>query len=580
MVIMSLLYPDEVSSTDIARIAGPRHDSAWRVEFESGGVRFRISRSFAPTSMVLDVMDEATGEFTRDSAGAADVRRRLGELVRLPAPSVMESLNFWVNTNQVVSAGKDPAEESGLVLSDDLPNEGVELVGTDDYFGNLMASDETKGSGAPVHMDDEERRVVSDEFRKTRTIEFVEDQLKHAYEKLDSLIDQLGRIVDGTGETARLNRELTAIPEMRELSDEERELLRNPDAKTADLEAKLLKIDEALDAERKKKDKGPPALYTNLVFLAGIGGTVLLTVLSVIGEPVARRFALGNVATLGVALAGVFNWLGGMANTEKMGRRMQSLSRRRDQVVAQDKSVRSRVSSLREELPVNTLAEYEAAVKKRRGIEHRLLEIQAKHEAAYQTQEYKELERRKDRAELRLNSLKLARRRLGDGNVSSYELEYSLERAGLDPWVILWRPDPAMTELKRQVKKLGQVASKYRLISEDGLNPKTVNSWLRVAERILGSEVQPLNMTPDHQMVTEDGVNALEVFDVDTATAVVQALRMSLHLTLVKANAPGIHAFVIDVHSDRLSNEKIRRRLSKIYTGLGERLQVVVVTEA
>ena len=575
MVIMSLLYPDEVSSTEIARIAGARHDSAWRVEFEAGAVRFRIARSFAPSSMVLDIHNEETGEFDRDSTGASDVRRRLGELVKLPAPSVMESLNFWVNTNQVTNAGKE-ADESGLVLSDDETDAGVELIGTD-YFGNVEAAEETR---KPVHMSDEERRVVSDEFRKTRTIEFVEDQLKHANAKLEALIDQLGRIVDETGETARLNRELANLPEMRVLSDAERELLRDPEGKIGDLEQKLFKIDEALDAERKKTSKGPSALYTNPVFLAGVGGTALLTVLSLIGEPIARRFALGNVATLGVALAGVFNWIGGMASTDKMGRRMQSLARRRDQVVAQDKGTRGKVASLREEFPVANLREYDESAKRRGDVEHRLLEIQAQHDAAYQTDEYKDLDRRKDRAETRLNALKLARRRLGDASVNSYELESSLKRAGLDPWVILWRPDPAMAELKRQVKKLGQVASKYRLISEDGLNPKTVSSWLRVAERILGDEVQPLNMTPDHQMVTEDGVNALEVFDVDTATAVVQALRMSLHLTLVKANAPGIHAFAIDVHSDRLSNDKIRRRLSKMYTGLGERLQMVVVTEA
>ena len=577
MVIMSLLFPDEVSSTEIARLAGPRHDSAWRVEFDAGGTRFRVARGFAPDSLVLYLFDEATGDFTRDASGAAEVRRRLGDLVKLPAPSVMEALNFWVNTHQVQSAGKDPNDESGLVLSDDLADADVELVGTEDYFANLQASDDT---ATPAEMSDEERRAVSDEFRKTRTIEFVEDQLKHASAKLERLIDDLGRMVDGTGETARLNRELSSIPQMRELNNEERGMLDDPDRKIADIEQKLFALDEAVDAERKNTAARPPRLHTNPVFLAGIAGTIVLTVLSLTGEPVGRRLALGNVVTLGVALAGVFAWLGGLANTDKVGRKLQSMTRRREQLVAQDKQLRSRVASLREELLINNLRDYDEAQKRRREIESCLLQIQAKHETRYQTEEYKKLEARKGRAEQRLNALKLARRRLGDASLSSYELEQSLTRAGLDPWVILWRPDPAIVELKRQVKKLGQVASKYRLISEDGLNPKTVTSWLRVAERILGDEVESLNMTPDHQVVTEDGTNALEVLDIDRATAVVQALRMSLHLTLVKANAPGIHGFAIEIHSDRLADEKIRRRLSKMYTGLGERLQVIVATEA
>lgn len=572
MAIMSLLYPDEVSSTDIARVAGPKHDSAWRAEFEAGGTTFRVSRSFAPSSMVLDVQDPASGAFNRDAAGTNNVRKKLAELVKLPAPSVMESLNFWINTNPVTPA---KPEVSQLELDVDGPAE-IEMVGTDDYFGNLMA---TGQGGQPVQMSDEERRVVSDEFRKTRTIEFVEDQLQHANAKLEELIDRLGMIVDGSGETARINRELSNLPEMRELTSSEAEALTDPDALVADIERRLLQIDEAIGETTRKGADRPPRLVANPVFVVGVLGTLVLTFLSLTGEPSSRRFALGNVATLGLALAGVFNWLGTRENTGKSSRKLQTMERRREQLVAQDKDTRARVARLREELPVSNMREYHAARTRRQELERRLAEIQAEHEAAFETKEYKRLDARKERAETRLNTLKLARRRLGDSSVSSYELEHSLERAGLDPAVILWRPEPSSIQLKRQVKKLGQVASKYRLISEDGLNPKTVTSWLRVAERILGEDVPKLNMTPDHQMVTEDGKSAFEVLDEDRATAIVQALRMSLHLTLVKANAPGIHAFAIDIHPERIGDAKIRKRLSKMYTGLGERLQVVVSTD-
>ncbi|MFT6399754.1 MAG: hypothetical protein ACJAYU_004523 [Bradymonadia bacterium] len=571
MVIMSLLYPNEVSSTDIARIAGPKHDSAWRVEFESGGTIFRVSRSFSPSSMVLDVQD-AHGAFQRDAAGAGNVRKRLAELVKLPAPSVMESLNFWTNTNPITPAKPD---ESLLELDNEDPGQ-IEMVGTDDYFGNLMASGQ---ADKPASMSDEERRVVSDEFRKTRTIEFVEDQLKHANAKLDDLIDRLGTIVDSSGETARISRELSNLPEMRELTQSEAELLTDPEGTVAEIERKILQIDEAIDSAQKTDDGRAPMLLANPVFVVGVVGTIILTVLSFIGEPSNRRFALGNIATLGLALAGVFNWLGTRENTGKSGRKLQTMARRREQLVVQDKHTRATVARLREELPVENTHEYRVARGRRRELERRLAEIQKQHEAAFETEEYKKLDGRKERAETRLNTLKLARRRLGDSPVSSYELEQTLERAGLDPAVILWRPDTSMVELKRQVKRLGQVASKYRLISEDGLNPKTVSSWLRVAERILGEEVPILNMTPDHQMVTEEGQSAFELLDVDRATAIVQALRMSLHLTLLKANAPGIHGFAIDVHPERIGDTKIRKRLSKMYTGLGERLQVVVTTD-
>lgn len=561
-VIMTLLYPEEVSSTDIARLAGPQPASAWRVEFEEAGTIFRVSRSFSADSITLEVRDG--DEWRSEGRGATEVRRALGQLVKLPPPTVMEALNFWINVNP------SPQSQAKRAAS------GVEgmLLGTQDYFGNL---DET-AMMVEEEMPDEERSRISDEYRKTLTIEFVDAQLAHANDRVEDLIARIGAVVDESGELAKISRELARLPEVRELSAEERALFADPDGQMGTLQERLAKIEAELESEDRAKPRGGGGLWSNHGFVFGLFGTIVFTVLSIINGPEARRFALLNVATLGVAFAGFWQWAGGKAAGGRTGRKRALLERRRDATREQYETLRNTVERLRDELPVSSLAELEKVVERRTELEGRLALLKSKHEAAFETPEYKRLEAKKERAERKLRALELARRRLGEADVHSYELSSALQRGGVDPTVALWRPEAPSIELRRRVKRLGQVASKYRLVSESGLNPKTVKSWMRVAERIVDGELPALNLSPEHQMVNEDGEDVLDTMDISTATAVVEAFRMSLHLTLVKAKAPGIFSFAIDVHPDRVEDVGVRKRLDKMYKGLGERLQVLVVT--
>ncbi len=565
-VIMTLLYPDEVSTTDIARISGPEPSSAWRAEFEVGRTIFRVSRSFSNDSITLEVQEGSSWRV--DARGATGVRRALAQLTKLPAPTVMETLNFWINVNDApgkaatAGAGGGSAGASGMIL------------GTEDYFGNF--ADEPAPEAAP--MDEEERRLRSDTYRQTRTVEFVEQQTAHADERLENIIGRLGALVDETGEMARLTRELSRLPQVRELTAEEREVFDDPDIQLGDLERRISALDIELEVEGRKRTRVATTLSGNHSFVFGIVGTVLLTAVSIFGGPEARRWALLNVISMGVTLAGFLQWLANKDSVGTVGRKRQLLERRREGLVARRAEMEGLVARLRAELPVGTLAELERVHARRTEIEQKLVEVRKSHEAAYETPEYAKMLAKKERAETKLQALRLARSRLGDVDLNSYELGNTLEAAGIDPNVVLWRPEPPTIEIRRRVKRLGQVASKYRLISEDGLNPKTVASWMRIAHRIVGEDLPPMNLSPEHQMVLEDGSDALAVMSHDVATAVVEAFRMSLHLTLVKAKAPGVYAFCIDVHPERMGDETVRRRFDRMYKGLGERLQVLVLT--
>ena len=122
---------------------------------------------------------------------------------------------------------------------------------------------------------------------------------------------------------------------------------------------------------------------------------------------------------------------------------------------------------------VETLAQYDRA-RAKRARQAREAELAKKHASVFATEEYRRAERRKVRIEEQLRVHQQAKGRIGESDLSLYELRNDLVRAGHDPTVALWRPDDERRELGQAVKRLGQIASKYRLISETGLHPKTM----------------------------------------------------------------------------------------------------------
>ncbi|MCB9531638.1 MAG: hypothetical protein H6698_07985 [Myxococcales bacterium] len=569
MVVMTLLYPEEISATDIARVAGTKSDSAWRLEAEHEGRVFRVSRGFAPSSVLVE--DQTPdGQWTRVAQGSSEARVHLTDLLRLPPPTITEALNFWLNPFPAVHDAIDA--EAATVMIPDL-DDGVALVGTDDYFGNLVQSG---NPGNIVPLGEEERRLLADEYRRNRTIEFVDDQMRQAEAKLDSLLGEVGALIDGSGEHARITRELATLPTYREITSAEREALGDPDARLAEAERRL----GTLEGEEAPARAGQRPLVRDPMFIGGVVATALFTGLSVVLDGPFRRFALLNVLSLGAVLFAALSELRAQGAVAKGDARAAARERRREALVRDLATLRATLAKLREEVPVRNLAEYDRVVARRAELAAELAEVERRHEVAFQSDEYRRLDAKRARAQELVDALRDARKRLGDPSVPGYELAHSLERGGVDPNVVLWRPDPPTAELSRQVKRLGQVASKYRLISEEGLNPKTVASWMRVAERIAGEGVPLLNLTAEHQLVTADGRPALEILDESHAVAVVQALRMSLHLTLVKARAAGIQPFAIDIFPERVPDPATRQRLAKMYTGLGERLQVLAISAA
>ncbi|MFT5992266.1 MAG: hypothetical protein ACI82G_001264 [Bradymonadia bacterium] len=559
--LMTLLYPDEMSSSDLARLGGLKSDSGWRAEFEHASRRVRISRGFNAASVLFEELDPQVNKWKHLATGASDVRLMLAEMVKLPPPSVMEGLNFWVNVAPM------PAVDETIG-----PTDGLELVGTDDYFENLLSTEE----GAEP-MDREQQALVAESYRRARTAEFIDEQLAETERQLAKVISRLSGMVDSTGELEQIETSLSNLGAVRELTKEERAVLTDPATRAADFDRRVASLRNEVEKAR-ESDRAPmPSLAKNVMFLVGAAATMGLTVGSVLAMETQRWLAFGNVFTLGLCFAGYLKFLHDAEFFAKAGRRIGSVERRLVQTQSEDTRWRRQCDAIQAELGVGDLETADALLERRRHLEEKRSELRGRHSEVVESNDYKRLERKKERVQALLQSHRLAKQRIGEVDRPAYELQRDLERSRIDPHVVLWRPDDERRELDRNVKRLGQIASKYRLVSENGLHPKTVKSWLKIASRIIGREIVGITLSAENDVVDAAGNDMLEALPLPEAVALVEALRMSLHLTLVKANAPGIQRFTIQVHASRIQDDEIRYRLRKMYNGLGEKLQVVCV---
>ena len=247
--------------------------------------------------------------------------------------------------------------------------------------------------------------------------------------------------------------------------------------------------------------------------------------------------------------------------------------------MAREEAYWEALSSLRGELRIDSVDDYERFRARTSEIEARIAALQTDNASVRETEEFRDLDNKRERAEQRVEILRQARTRLGPSPGSSDVLRDQLVLLGGDPNVALWRPDSVRSELARQVKHLSQAAGKYRLLSEHGLSAKTAESWLRVAQRMVGTQrpLPALRLSLDGRLILPGGSAALEELDQGTAIAVVQSLRLALLLTLVGTNAPGVFPFSVEVHSKRIADPKIRSRLQDLYEGVSDRLQVLVL---
>lgn len=558
-VLLSLLYPDAREPADIARLAGASPDSEWRATVEIGKRRFRLTRSYAWASTVLEAQDAASGEFTVVARGGDQCRTMLGRIFPIASRNLVEALCF------VASPLKPPAGSTG---QDDEVSR-IELVSASDMYS-------AGGGSASVEsaLDETDRLRVATLFQAAKTREFVDEQVRVLSGKLADVSAQMGGLVDSSGELARVVRALAEVPRLRALTPGERDALTDTEKKRADLERHLMAADEELALIQRSVRRA--VWYRNVPLIAGTLIGVVCTVYSFTGGIQTRKFALANILFFGIALAGALRHIASVEARQRAERRRESVERRREAVITERSAFDGSLARATRELGVTTLADYEARVEKRRRLEERERALTDGNRAALDQPEYIALEQQKRKLEIEIAERRGALQKLESTDAPSEELQRALKNAGWDPNTVLWETRNPVDALLGAVTDLTSVAATHNLLVDGALMPALVESWGRLARHVTGEPLTDLNVA-DGKLTCSETPDPVRSFDPEKGWALVETLRLSVLLSLLNANVPGIPGFIVRINPFRFRDPVLEANLRGVYAKLASRLQVVLV---
>jgi hypothetical protein len=567
-MVSSLLYPDEASSTELARIAGSSPEANWRLVIEIGRRRIRLARGFDPESATMEIFEEPQGPWNPVARGAADVKAQLGRICELPDSNLLDPLAFSIGT------GRRPVRRS---RSADDNQSKMALMSSEDYFGGAFAEDNLP-SARPT-LSREARQKLGEAYRQARTAKGIDEQVKALKLRLQAVIDKMGGLVDDGGDLARVEKVLSEIPPMRALTDDEREVFANPDERVADLERRMLQIDEEIERIGKHNPAGLRAVLSNVPLVAGVSLALLLTVWSVFGGYGARKIAMGNVLVLLVGLLGAFRHIALLEGHGAVERKGETLQRRRAATEVQLEQTRRTAELIRRDLRVKSLEEYDRLFEKRARAEKIKAEFARQHGSVMSSQSYRELQAEREQVEKELALRERARQRAGTVSAQADELAAQLEAAGVDANACLWRPEEEVAELSTALKRLAAVALEYRLLAEDGLKATVLEPWQKLTAHLLGDKSETFALSGEGKLLVNGDPRALDEIPVARSAAVVEALRCSLHMALIAGLAPGIQKWMIRVHPYRLDDPIIATTMKSFHESVGRRMQVIVLLD-
>ncbi len=563
-VVLSLLYPDRRDIPALLRLGGATSEAEWRISIEIGKRRFRITRGFAWSSVVLEAQDPVSSEWGVVARGADQVATMLGRVHPMATWETVSTLCF--------AAYHGPPPK---LLDEDAEVSRVELLTAADMF----SLDDDKGGGgfgaASVSVLDEQDRVRTGRaWAEARTRKLAEMQVEALSRHLGDVLAQMGSLVDDSGELARVARALSETPRLRPITPAEREALSDTEGRRAEYERRIGQADEELAGIDRSLRSG--AWYRNVPLLVGVLAGIAFTVASLTGGVHARKLALGNIVAFGIALAGALRHIGVLEAVQRTQRKRDAVDRRRQQLIEERAQFEATFARAKRELGVSTFAEYEARVAKRRKLEEREQALVAGNRQAFETPEYAALDQRRRRAEVELAGRKAALQTLTDGDGPADEYERTLRSAGWDPAAILWNPSSPGEEFAREVSAIVQIAEANGLVKGGQLTESFGESFGRVARMLSCEELAGLSLR-EGRLASDERPDLVRTLSAPRAYALVEALRLSVLLALRNAGVTGLPDFIVRVHPYRFDDASVEASLRSFYPRISERTQVVLV---
>ena len=552
--LLSLLYPEETSLTDLARLACSSPDAAWRATFSIGSGAIRLSRSFPAHSVRLERQDNPDGEWESVAAGVADVKAQLQLIMDLPPATVADALNFVLNPLPVhTGAPSVDVDISGMLVESNA--DFAEVLGT--------------GHEQPLIAGTELAEAAGIAYRNARTSEWLDDQIRSLQAKLDEHISTMNRVIDEGGELSRVATALSRLPALRPLTASERDMFTSADTRVQELRKKLeTGMSEAATPDKTESHRLRLALG---MLVAGVVGFAAWSVWALLSMQ--RHLLVVNVFPLSAALLGGLQWI---SITERRGlseRRGDAIERRQQRLEQDLEQLIRRRDALRRELGVQSLAEYEDIALQQTALKLREQELMAARSSETERPEYQAALRRRARLETERDERRRALGRLEVTGQPSHELELELRKAGLDPATLLWFPKATATEVRLSGRRLAQVAVDNGMMQDGALNATVLEAWRRLAVRILGRELNDLSITSEG-VLHISGAETTAALTLGMSWALLDALRISLLLNFLNTGMQ-LPRVMLRIHSSRLHDDALAANLSAVYSSVARKVQVI-----
>lgn len=538
-LLWTLLHPRDADIELLLVLTDCEVEARWRAELRIGPHAVRVERGVEASSVALL---RADGEkWTRVFQGAAAVQERLHSALVLPPAPLQARLQFAL-----------PPQVHEADTGDDAAGEG------DSPEAFLMRN----ASRTQAPQDAAGQADLVRLWREAVRVDLLERYHERVRQQLDDAIEACGRVLDTSGELQELSRRLARVRDLRPLSVAEEMLLKDGPGRLELAEQRLSQLQGELERETGVAPSTP--VFRDPLVMATAAIVVGVTVASFV---VARGVALFNLFAVPALAVALLRWIKGEEDLITRDAAASARRRRLEQLREEVERLRVGLRELTGALGVERWEDWKRGLEERNGLEARVREIEQAAEEAKSSEEYRILERKRDRLTERE---RMVRERLAQAppqlGVSLWELEDQVRAIGRVPaWTAVgsaFCATSALDEIRQQLEDAQTGA---------------LGLWLPLFMRLAGR----LGVPGADETALQDGVLTVGGWRSDVGGApaleaqIAEAIRLAICAAQVGGGAGEGWGVVVAAARGRMVPPEAAASLEQTWGALAERMQIV-----
>jgi hypothetical protein len=439
----------------------------------------------------------------------------------------------------------------------------------------------------PVDLDALEPKVrdIVQKYRTALVAEKLDDEIKFSEGRVADLRKSLG---EGVKLEEKHEKAVARLEELqvKELSDEDREVLRKRDERQSGLAQQLHRLSaEEAQASEQLDTLLPDRFWKKPAFVGGIVVGLAALALSVAMRDTMRLIALADVFGFGSAAWVMLRYYNDMEQAAIQGVRLDSIKRRLNQVREEQVSFQERVHHILVHAGVQSEAELIERVDKSQQLGEIIVKMEAQLAKLRGNPEYLKNSEERDALELRLVELHERRAKTPTSALSAYQLEADMRSLGLEPVEYAVDADGGGLEVAREddqdaLRRLLAVARRLGQATVQGeLTQKTQKMWSKICAHVLGPRFDEVSVEEGGELAIKGLTQAQREMWLKTRASEVQLVVASLAVA-VQVNEPeraGALRTVIVADPEEGMNPDHASRFKDVFASAARRSQVILL---